>query len=151
MMRSTCNLRLPSTGTAPYRAFAPAHRCTIFKGHRRSRSLHCRYILQQEDPKQSLPQISTRRLEQEQLIAALQQELQRELLRIDSLNVEDKGKPLSRDVLPETEYTWHFAYGANMAFPTLSKRGVKVGSRDPARVVNDNIRMVFKHRGGMRK
>eukprot|EP00877_Chromochloris_zofingiensis_P001162 jgi/Chrzof1/11046/Cz05g21180.t1 len=35
-----------------------------------------------------------------------------------------------------------------MAFPTLSKRGVKVGSRDPARVVNDNIRMVFKHRGG---
>jgi hypothetical protein len=33
---------------------------------------------------------------------------------------------------------------------TLLKRGVRVLSRDPARVVSTNVRLVFTHRGGER-
>lgn len=38
--------------------------------------------------------------------------------------------------------------GANMNWETLSRRDVKVLSRDPATVKDPSIRLVFKHRGG---
>ncbi|GIL46584.1 hypothetical protein Vafri_3547 [Volvox africanus] len=41
-----------------------------------------------------------------------------------------------------------FAYGANMNFVTLARRGVKVLSRDPAFVVDPAVQLVFKHQGG---
>ncbi|GFR51346.1 hypothetical protein Agub_g13769 [Astrephomene gubernaculifera] len=41
-----------------------------------------------------------------------------------------------------------FAYGANMNFLTLARRGVRVLSRDPAFISDSAVRLVFKHRGG---
>lgn len=48
----------------------------------------------------------------------------------------------------EDDYVYHFAYGANMNFYTLARRDVKALSRDPAKLVSDRYRLVFKHRGG---
>lgn len=42
----------------------------------------------------------------------------------------------------------YFAYGANMSFETLARRGVRPVSRDAACVVDPGFRLVFKHRGG---
>lgn len=53
--------------------------------------------------------------------------------------------PLLED---DKDYAWHFAYGANMNYETLARRGVKVKSRDPAFVRDPTMRIVFKHRGG---
>jgi hypothetical protein len=47
----------------------------------------------------------------------------------------------------EAGTVWYFAYGANMAFATLSRRGVSPLARDPA-MTDASTRMVFRHRGG---
>ena len=45
---------------------------------------------------------------------------------------------------------WWFAYGTSMHFASLSRIGVKPLSRDGAFVVDESVRMVYKHRGGER-
>mmetsp|Transcript_3715 Transcript_3715/g.7991 ORF Transcript_3715/g.7991 Transcript_3715/m.7991 type:complete len:320 (-) Transcript_3715:1139-2098(-) len=61
----------------------------------------------------------------------------------------------SSQVPPETpgpdidaDSCWYFAYGANLHYDTLTRREVRVLSRDPAIVCDTNVRMLFKHRGG---
>ena len=49
--------------------------------------------------------------------------------------------------LPEEVFNY-FAFGANMSYHTLAQRDVRVLSRDPATVVDRDIRLLFKHRGG---
>lgn len=48
----------------------------------------------------------------------------------------------------QPDHVLYFAYGANMNYLTLRRRGVSVASRDPARVVDGRYRVQFKHRGG---
>lgn len=87
--------------------------------------------------------------------SSFEQPVNEELVKqLNSLLVQPAVSPVDSNSQPvdgnavETEYCYHFAYGANMSFATLSKRDVRVASRDPATVKDPAIRMLFKHRGG---
>eukprot|EP00798_Chlamydomonas_sp_ICE-L_P025204 gene25204-10846_t len=52
------------------------------------------------------------------------------------------------ELLPDSKTSLHFAYGQGLHFETLKSSGVKVLSRDGCYVSDENVAMVFKHRGG---
>ena len=130
LMPVHCGASAPCcTGRFSRSPFTP---CRVDRKHRRNVTVA---VLQQDDPTQrSDKQLSNMRQYLENLYTGVEEH------------------PVAVRVVPleenDSATCWHFAYGANMNFETLSKRGVRCISRDPAMVVDPDVKMVFKHRGG---
>lgn len=71
--------------------------------------------------------------------------LERLLNPAQEITLPDPGTPFAE---VEPGCVFHFAYGANMNYSTLSKRGCKIQSRDAAVLADPAMKLLFQHRGG---
>eukprot|EP00775_Hariotina_reticulata_P010328 gene10328-10485_t len=94
------------------------------------------------------PKVKRQSLETPAFNSRLSEEVEKQLLP-PSLKLDPSHQPLlPRKLTCEEGQEFYLSYGANMSPETLLRRSVKVLQRVPCAIVDANVHLSFRHRGG---